>query len=188
MTGRRRTRELTADELELWRVVTASVVPRNPRRVVPAAPKSPAVRHEALAEHRPADRRAPAVEPQHKPLVDIDRRMKRELAKGRLEIDARLDLHGYRAAEAHTRVVDFLANAQRNGVRVALIVTGKGGRPSRMGEWSGEHETGVLKRQTPMWLADPRLRHIVAAFGEASQPHGGAGALYVRIRRRQEAR
>jgi DNA-nicking Smr family endonuclease len=37
-----------------------------------------------------------------------------------------------------------------------------------------------------MWLADPKLRHIVAAYGEASPAHGGAGALYVRLRGRAE--
>jgi DNA-nicking Smr family endonuclease len=187
------TRELTAQELELWRAVTASVRPRLPRRPAPAPKQTqkaatippPARTHLDSPERPNADRAVHRLESAAKPLVTIDRRLKRELTKGRLEIDARLDLHGYRAADAHRRVVAVLNVAQRNGARLALIVTGKGGRPPAGdgGGW-GETDIGVLKRQTPLWLADPKLRHIVAGFSEAGQPHGGAGALYVRLRRR----
>lgn len=173
-------RELTQQEVELWRVVTANVVPRHPQRVLPSiemkAPGPPPVR-----EHKPSEPPQRFAEPAKKPLGIIDRRAHRDLRRGRLEIDARLDLHGLRVAEAHNRVLAFLARAQQEGARVALIVTGKGARQNGHGDG---YEGGVLRRQTPLWLADPALRHIVAAFGEAAQPHGGLGALYVRLRKR----
>ncbi len=172
----RKGRRLTADELELWRVVTATVRPRDPRRVVASAPAEQ--KSAPLPEHRAVLDPPPKQRPSLRPLGSIDRRQQRDLTRGRLQIDARLDLHGRRVADAHQAVHDFLRRAQGEGARVVLIVTGKGGAMKSDGE------TGVLRRQAPLWLSDPRLRHVVAAFGEAAQAHGGAGALYVRLRRR----
>lgn len=178
----RATRELTAEELELWRIVTANVRPRALRPAVAAVQPGPARRPSVEPTHGALEHRPPPTPAHKKPLLSIDRRQKRDLAKGRLEIDARLDLHGWTTAEAHRRVHDFLIQAQRDGARVVLIVTGKGSRAGPADGWSGG-EVGALKRQTPLWLADPRLRHVVGAFGEAAAGHGGGGALYVRLRR-----
>ena len=178
MIGRSsKTRQLTEEELELWRVVTATVRPREARKALPPTsdqPKStPALEHRATLE--PTAKPKPAL----RPLGSIDRRQQRDLTRGRLQIDARIDLHGRRVADAHQAVHEFLRRAQNEGARVVLIVTGKGSSAMK-----SEGEVGVLRRQAPLWLSDPRLRHIVAAFGEAAQAHGGAGALYVRLRRR----
>ena len=169
-------RELTREEVELWRVVTANVQPRSPQKRAIAKTMRQVERNSAL-EHRPAPAPAPAVEHRRKPLGVIERKTQRDLRKGKLSIDVRLDLHGLRLADAHTRVLSFLARAQSEGARIALIVTGKG----KIG--TDGMEGGPLKRQAPLWLADPKLRHVVAAFGEASPEHGGGGALYVRLRR-----
>ena len=57
-------------------------------------------------------------------------------------------------------------------------ITGKGRPASEDGE-----ERGVLRRAVPTWLAAAETRPYVVGFGEAAPPHGGSGALYVRIRR-----
>ncbi|HEX7800963.1 MAG TPA: Smr/MutS family protein, partial [Asticcacaulis sp.] len=57
--------------------------------------------------------------------------------------------------------------------RAVLVITGK-----------GVAETGLLKRMAPEWLADPALSHIVAGLSPAHARHGGAGALYVALKRR----
>jgi DNA-nicking Smr family endonuclease len=44
-------------------------------------------------------------------------------------------------------------------------------------------ERGVLRRHAPQWLRDSSLRSIVLSVEEAGRPHGGSGALYVRLRR-----
>ena len=61
-----------------------------------------------------------------------------------------------------------------------LVITGKGAR----GEGAGER--GVLKRQVPHWLALPEFRALVIGFEDAGVKHGGAGALYVRLRRMRD--
>lgn len=172
-------RKLTAEELELWRAVTSTVRPRDPRRIQAAVL---ATDHKSTPkfEQRPHGDGPAKARPALRPLGSIDRRQQRDLSRGRLQIDARIDLHGRRVADAHQAVHDFLQRAHAAGARVVLIVTGKGGG----GMMKSDGEIGILRRQAPLWLTDPRLRHVVAAFGEAAQFHGGAGALYVRLRRR----
>jgi DNA-nicking Smr family endonuclease len=177
----RRRRELSAEEQALWRGVARSVRPlrRLARREaeegepVAAAPARPAAKAKALkavVAPRPAK---PSTPP---PLAALARREKQQLARGRVDIDARLDLHGMTQAEAHMRLVRFLRRAQSDGAKFVLVITGKGGR-------SSDPDRGVLRRQVPLWLHHPELRDAVLGFEEAHVAHGGEGALYVRLRR-----
>jgi DNA-nicking Smr family endonuclease len=112
-------------------------------------------------------------------LSPLDRRTRSRLTRGVVAIDRRIDLHGLTQAAAEVRLKRFLAEAQESGARVVLVITGKGAP-----EGSRE-ERGVLRRVVPHWLAAADMRSIVVGFEEASRAHGGAGALYVRIRRRR---
>lgn len=106
----------------------------------------------------------------------IERPVQRKLAKGRLPLDGRLDLHGLDQAEAHARLLGFLLDAQHRGMRHVLVITGKG---SSMGS------EGALKRVVPLWLAGGELADVVSGHDLASRGHGGEGALYVRLKRRR---
>lgn len=178
---RRYTRRLTHAETELWNLVTASVRPFRARPVLETPPAPPAP--EPVRETSPApvphrDRPPPAPRPQT-PLVDIDHRTHTRIRRGRLEVSARLDLHGMRQDEAQRALVSFLRRAQAEGAKVAMVVTGKG---------LSREEGGVLRRVVPMWLQAPHLRDVVVGFSEAARHHGGEGALYVQIRRADRAR
>jgi len=121
----------------------------------------------------PAARTAAGLEP-------FDRRLKQRLARGTEPIDARIDLHGKTQSEAHAALISFLRKAQSDGAKFVLVITGKGG--GARDDWS---ERGVLKRQVPQWLKLPQFRGYVLGFEDAHLGHGGAGALYVRIKRRK---
>jgi DNA-nicking Smr family endonuclease len=111
------------------------------------------------------------------PLSAIDRRARAKIARGHVEIDARIDLHGMQQREAKERLSAFLHRAQARGKSLVLVITGKGTfAPAGA-------ERGVLRRAVPLWLALPEFRLLVIGFEEASPAHGGAGALYVRIRK-----
>ncbi len=65
-------------------------------------------------------------------------------------------------------------------LRWVLVITGKGG-PQRQRDDGGASafgspERGVLRKNVPMWLAEPELRAVVVSFKTASIPHGGEGA------------
>jgi DNA-nicking Smr family endonuclease len=106
--------------------------------------------------------------------------LRQRVARGQLEIDARLDLHGMTQKQAHTALLRFLTQAQAQDARLALVVTGKGAGSSS----SAASERGVLRRQVPLWLSLPEFRRFIVSFEQAHANHGGEGALYLHLRRR----
>lgn len=126
------------------------------------------------------------------PLADFDRKAVRRIRSGRIEIEARMDLHGMRQDEAYAALRGFLNSCHARGLRWVLIITGKG-RVSLDGDRelvTAGHLTagrGVLRRSVPRWLAEPELRPIIVSYTTAATHHGGEGALYVQLRGRRMA-
>jgi DNA-nicking Smr family endonuclease len=110
----------------------------------------------------------------------LERRVRLALRRGALQVDARIDLHGMYQAQAHDALIGFLMRARASGHTNVLVVTGKGG----LGYDDAFSERGVLRRSVPHWLRASEMRSVVLGFEEAARHHGGAGALYVRLRRR----
>ncbi len=187
----RRRRALDSEERELWETVTKQIKPlrRRPKAEKPEKAESGAQGEEvavtkevAVRPLRPAaSSKQTTVAPRPKnsppPLAPLGRRERSHLARGRKEIEARLDLHGMTQARAHRALIAFLSRASEDGLTFVLVITGKG----RSGALDSER--GVLRRQVPEWLGLPEFRSLVVGFEEASIGHGGAGALYVRLRR-----
>jgi DNA-nicking Smr family endonuclease len=92
----------------------------------------------------------------------------RKLRRGDWAIQAQLDLHGLRTAEARARLGQFIREAHQQGIRCVRVVHGKGlGSPGK---------TPVLKGRVQGWLAQKKE---VLAFVQARPAEGGAGALVV---------
>lgn len=109
-------------------------------------------------------------------MANVDRRTAERLRRGKLIIDDRIDLHNHTQDEAHRVLTQFILGASGAGCRCVLIITGKG---------AVSQGGGVLRRQVPHWLNLPPLRPCVLAIAQAKSEHGGAGALYVLLRRRR---
>ena len=107
---------------------------------------------------------------------DVDTRTLDRLRRGQLRPEGRLDLHGMTQAEAHGALEKFIPRAQGAGRRCVIVITGKG---------SVSAGGGVLRNAVPGWLNAPSLRPSVLAFAEAVPRDGGAGALYVLLRRKR---
>jgi len=178
----RRKRALSEEEHALWESVARQIKPlRKKHRAIAAPATLPAVEAQATANAVVHPKPIPAVAPPPKkpappPLVSLGRRERTQLSKGRKEIEARLDLHGMTQARAHRALSGFLHRAHGEGLTFVLVITGKG-------KIGADSERGVLRRQVPEWLSQPEFRTLVVGFEEAHIGHGGAGALYVRIRR-----
>jgi DNA-nicking Smr family endonuclease len=179
----RRKRTLSEEEHALWESVARQIRPLRKKHRVPAPPAaSPKMEAPVAANALSRPKSAiPLGPPQPKkpvtpPLAPLGRRERSRLSKGRNEIEARLDLHGMTQARAHRALSGFLHRAHGDGLTFVLVITGKG----KIGT---ESERGVLRRQVPQWLSQPEFRTLVVGFEEAHIGHGGAGALYVRIRR-----
>lgn len=177
-----RGRSLNLDDRILWSKVAGSVTPL-PGRTLPTMSAHFSQEEEA-AEQAPKRQTAPALLPAPpKPAATphpagLDRVTRRKLAKGRVPIDGKVDLHGLTQREAHGLLLSFLSQARAAGRRHVLIVTGKG---ASMGS------EGILRRAVPQWFATAAFRGLVSGYEDASRGHGGSGALYVRLRRIREA-
>ena len=169
---------LNAQDRAVWGAFTQSVRPLAQRSPVPLSRMArPARAPAAVSEMPTAPVRKAAAQ-----VEAIERRQKQQLARGRVEIDARLDLHGKTQAQAHAELMRFLRRAQSEGAKFVLVITGKGAFFRNHGG-----EPGVLRRQVPLWLRAPEMRSCVSAFEQAHVVHGGEGALYVRLRRARRA-
>jgi DNA-nicking Smr family endonuclease len=174
-------RVLRPEERQIWRHVTRTVTPLDPKGVPePDRPTDQAVPDvTGLGRARPVSK--PKPESPRSPAPPQDRSAERRLRRGRVEVDARIDLHGMTQDAARTALGHFLHGARSRGFRCVLVITGKGKALSRLRS-EGESATGVLKRRLPDWLAEAELRHLVTGFAPAHRRHGGDGAFYVTIR------
>ncbi len=189
---------LSPEDQALWEAVRRTVNPLGPVKKVTLPPlEEPAplaiATPTAAAVPAPKAPVRPSVPPYYPPvskpkkldlpMPDIDRKTRRSIARGHLDIDARLDLHGLTQTQAHGRLHAFLATAQALGHRVVLVITGKG----RGGEVyrHPEPERGVLRSVVPHWLEMPEFRRFVLSFQESHVTHGGEGAIYILVRKRK---
>lgn len=167
-------------DARLWAVVAATVRPL-PGRALPPVPPAPtppppvpplaAARSEPAKAPTPRRVHPPAPRPPGPPETIEPNRL-RLIDRGREPLGASIDLHGLDQDRARAALTGFLLRAFQANHRTVLVITGKGA----LGD-------GVLRRRTPEWLAEPPLRGVVAGISEAHRARGGAGALYVALKR-----
>ena len=174
-----RKRAPSEEERELFESTFKDAKPLA-KKAVPA-PKQAAPKIKPSPAPLPAPVRAPSSKPS-----SLDGRTAERLRRGMLEPEARLDLHGLTEETAHRALMIFLRSAAARGLRLVIVVTGKG-KPSAPDEpfdmELNQRTRGVLKTMTPRWLAEPELARFVADVRTAHRRHGGAGALYVYLRK-----
>jgi DNA-nicking Smr family endonuclease len=184
----RRKRLLTAEDKDLWGRIRKTVTPLKGKAVVdeeletwmehvtaaePAAPQAVNVPVFPATPVKPfLPPYVPPVSQKTSGAPVLDDITMKKLRKGRLEIDARIDLHGMTEHAAHDALLRFIKQARREDARIVLIITGKG----KGGE-------GVLRRSVPLWFAEAAFKPLVGGWRKAHPAHGGEGALYVRLRR-----
>ena len=101
--------------------------------------------------------------------------MKR-LKRGEFSVQDYIDLHGFTKKEAEGVVDEFIIKCYHKGMRCVLIVHGRG-----LG--SINHQPAI-KRELPIWFRRGILKKIVLAFVTAKPCDGGAGALYVLLKKK----
>jgi DNA-nicking Smr family endonuclease len=105
----------------------------------------------------------------------IDKRLLRKLRKGDYALQGHIDLHGMTSEEARVQVEQFVEGALADGKRALLIIHGRG--------LNSKDNIPVLKERLKVWLTRGRIGRRVLAFATARPADGGAGAVYVLLRR-----
>jgi DNA-nicking Smr family endonuclease len=188
-------RRLAPEEKALWGKVMATVKPIHvlkPAAEIAAKPKSPAIKEgrspapavpeTAAGQQRTAasglriDPPAPAKEiaPGH-----LDGTWDRRIHKGAVVPDVSVDLHGQGLATAHARLDRTLEQAIHQKLRVVLLVTGH----ARAHDRASGQGRGAIAAVVRDWLAASRHAAAISAVRPAHPRHGGAGALYIVLKR-----
>ena len=193
-----RRRPLRPDEEDLWQAVARTATPLHPAtrkpQPNPQAVTQPAAQAASSGKVHGQFRIGEKVTTAARhdlavPLSDrlaaaplrMDAKAFARMSRGKLLPDARIDLHGLTLAEAHPELIRFVLGAHGRGLRLVLVITGKG-RKGRDDD-PVPQRTGALKHQVPTWLHQPPLAPVVLQVAEAHMRHGGAGAYYVYLRR-----
>jgi DNA-nicking Smr family endonuclease len=177
------------EDLRLWAVITSTVRPLKPSRPLVGREDRAAVAvGEAAATTTAKPKPAPVPGRPHpgsaRPALpikgreapaDVEAGLHRRLTRGREQLAARIDLHGLTQDAARAALTRFIERSVGEGWRAVLVITGK-----------GVEGDGVLKRRVPDWLAAAPIRAHVAGVSEAHRRHGGEGALYVALKRKQQ--
>lgn len=181
---------LSARDREIWQKVTESVQPLGKRGDAPPLAPLPKIYIQEETRSLPMEWHT---RPSPQPDSSIDRRMQRQIATGRQEVDRSVDLHGMTQDRAFATLKRTIEGAIKRGDKTLLVVTGKGGRRfNQLDATPAAYRTradfdqlgGVLRRMVPLWLEGPDLKPFIQSYGTASPDHGGDGALYVILRRR----
>ena len=112
---------------------------------------------------------------------NIDGNLADKFRKGKMSIEAKLDLHGYTQDKAYDRLINFVLSCYSNQKRCLIVITGKGSSKTPENFW--EERTGKLKELVPTWLNSDKLRPYILTFATAQQKDGGSGALYVLLKK-----
>ncbi|AAV90258.1 Smr domain-containing protein [Zymomonas mobilis subsp. mobilis ZM4 = ATCC 31821] len=185
---------LSSEELALWQKVAVTVTPLEPERyqsladllnknITPTAKAPPLSKLRKEIENRHRKIPPPPISPSPKKSSDtLDGSWDRKLSKGSVEPERSIDLHGYTMTSAYRVLESALSQAIRQGIRVLLIITG---RPPRRNE-HGIITRGLIRGAIGDWLNFSPYSSHIAAVRNAHPRHGGAGALYVILRRRRD--
>jgi DNA-nicking Smr family endonuclease len=129
----------------------------------------------------------------HEPpeISSFDRRTTQKLGRGQVELEARIDLHGENLETARMQLLNFVSTQRHRGVRLVLVITGKGASPFARHTLHGHthfhtpEREGKLRREVPMWFHEAIFRAHIVGFQPAHPKHGGGGAFYVKLRKRE---
>lgn len=177
-------RRLSAEEEALWARVVRTVRPLREEAEARAAdsrpepsspPPKPSFRPDDAPRAKTARRQPPPPAPDRRTL---DSHWDRRLARGAAAPDFTVDLHGLGQAEAYEAIDRRLELAVETGARLVLLVTGRPPSPDRPGR-------GAIRAAVGDWLAASRHARSIAAVRGAHPRHGGAGALYIVLKRKR---
>ncbi len=180
-------RPIDADEKALWGRVIATVQPLHRMRLPAAVPISTAPQAVPAPITRLASKPRTVPEKNPKPIKpmgisppnNLDGQWDRRISKGAVIPDVTVDLHGTGLSGAYTRLDGSLEQAISQNMRVILLVTGKARSHDRH---SGEGR-GAIASVIRDWLAASRHASSISAVRNAHPRHGGAGALYIILKR-----
>ncbi len=157
-------RILSPDEKSIWKKVARTIAPRKSEKGHGASrPLFSIIEFENMLR-LPVERKGPKEKNKLKIEINQDKKTRR----GRVQIEAQIDLHDMTQLQARTKLHQMIKTAKTSNKKCILVITGKGLR--------GE---GVLRGSFVKWVNDSEVRDLIATYASAHKKHGGIGAWYI---------
>jgi DNA-nicking Smr family endonuclease len=153
-------RNLTPPEKQIWDKVAKTVTPRRKRGAKPVVSSEDFA---AMIRTTPPPQTTSRPRPK-----SLDVNQDKKVRRGRVDIDAKIDLHDMTQDAAYPALVGAVIRASKRNQKCLLVITGKGPRLE-----------GVLRRNFTDWLKRDAIRPLIANYAQAHIRHGGSGAWYV---------
>ena len=193
----RRRKTLSEEDQKLWEMVKQSAEPLHAVSYTPPLPVAPSKRPEVKTPRsikpfklagRPESRLRfnlanDPMQPLSRAPQALDKRTHDRLRKGKKAPEARIDLHGMTAAQAHGALRGFILSSHARGLRLVLVITGKG-NTTRDEIGIMPTRNGVLRHALPQWLDAPDMLPMILQISSAHLRHGGGGAYYVYLKKK----
>jgi DNA-nicking Smr family endonuclease len=160
-------------ELSLWERFVQGINPLH-KKMQNLIPEQP-IKQKIIAKSDINIPKPEGIQPIRKQKSEIDGNTFEKLRKGKIPVEAILDLHGMTQAQAHQNLIGFVTRAFQSQKRCVLVITGKGNR--------NPGEVGILKSRLPDWLNIPPLENMVLSHTQSKQKHGGSGAFYLYLKK-----
>ncbi len=162
---------------ELWERVKGTVSPLKNKKGAKQTDQQTKTTIEQTQQDRPPSSPRPRAKPGRPATLapyaePEDRSSHKTIRRGRVEAQARIDLHGKNQDEAKTHLLHRLERHYEDRLRTILVITGR-----------GEKDQGVLRTSLPGWLKEGGFHAVVSGFAPAHTRHGGKGAWYVFLRK-----
>ena len=104
--------------------------------------------------------------------LGVNRSSIKKMRAGNLNINSKLDLHGYKIKEAEIVFTKFIKDNYYMNKRNLLVISGKGNQGK-----------GKIKQSIPVWLNNSPLSEMVYIYSAAARKDGGDGAFYICLRK-----
>lgn len=177
-------KSISDEDKALFRELMRSVKPLDKLKKIPSPPPEPPKKLSRKVEIPEQVTRNYNLSNHYQDIVQVDsilyyckagipqKRLK-ELKSGQIPWQAVLDLHGLRPDAARDTLCEFIDQQYHLNHRCVLIIHGKG---------SHQGQVPILKNHVNHWLQ--QLPEVLA-FHSALPRHGGAGAVYVLLKRQR---
>ena len=196
-------KKISSNDLKLWHQIVDKVEPIKKRdnpdinnqeqsgidaaRIISRDVNQKKIIKKKINKDKVAIKLAPSKVPTKKDellkFTGIHRRLEQKMSRGQIDIDSTLDLHGMTQEEAKHAIINFIKVANKNNLKIILIITGKGISIENTNTRNkNRYERGVLNKNLPTWLQMPEIRDYVNGYRYANQKHGGEGAYYILLK------
>ena len=110
--------------------------------------------------------------------------LNKELKRGKINIDRRLDLHGYTHIDAYEKFKTEVKKMFKAKKRCILVITGKGlnNKNNNIDEKPRLFH-GKIKNSIISWINEEEIRKHILTYQDASFEYGGDGAIFVYLRK-----